>query len=233
MKHIHLDKIKSYESNHKIMNLFSSNEIEMIKNLYSLLPIKVFNKKQNIIKKVWEQNFNTELDKIYFSRIRDAIGEFAMDTMTSKSGKDYYGLFHESFSPLKIHVDTGFDEQAIIYKQIVTPLSSLGETVFFKKRWYGKSTTFTIDKDELEEKINPDQNDRSSKHIGSLNFDKLQHQKYLSHIDINNLKGLEIDFVYKWKIGETLIADRSYVHCSSSNIGKKKLGLTTFTKKII
>ena len=232
MKHIHLNKIKSYESNHKIMNLFSSNEIEMIKNLYSLLPIKVFNKKQNIIKKVWEQDFNTELDKIYFSRIRDAIGDFTMDTMTSKSGKDYYGLFHESFSPLKIHVDTGFDEQAIIYKQIVTPLSSIGETVFFKKRWYGKSTTFTIDKDELEEKVNPDQNDRSSKHIGSSNFDKLQHQKYLSHIDINNLKGLEIDFVYKWKIGETLIADRSHVHCSSSNIGKKKLGLTTFTKKI-
>jgi hypothetical protein len=231
MKHIHLDKIKSYESDHKILNLFSNKEIEMIKKLYSLLPIRVFNKKQNIIKKIWEQDVNKELDEIYFNKIRKAIGDFVMDTMVSKSGKNYYGIFHESFSPLKIHVDTGFDENAIIYKQLVTPLSSIGETVFFKKRWYGKSTTFTIDEEELKTKINPDQNERSSKHIGSFDFDKLQHQKYLSHIDINNLKGLEIDFIYKWKVGETLVVDRSCIHCSSSNIVDKKLGLTTFTKK--
>ena len=66
MRHEHLDKIKSYESDHKILNIFSMNEIEMIKDLYFLLPVKIFNKKQNIIKKVWEQNFNKELDKIYF-----------------------------------------------------------------------------------------------------------------------------------------------------------------------
>jgi len=233
MRHEHLDKIKSYESDHKILNVFSMNEIEMIKDLYFLLPVKIFNKKQNIIKKVWEQNFNKELDKIYFKRIKEAIGDFAMDTLTSESGKDYYGIFHESFSPLKIHVDTGFDKHAIIYKQVITPLSPIGDTVFFNKRWYGKSTTFEIDKDELSEKINPDQNDRSSEHIGLNDFDKSLHKKHLSHIDINNLKGLKIDFIYKWKIGETLIVDRSPLHSSSSNIGKKKLGLTTFTKKSI
>ena len=54
---------------------------------------------------------------------------------------------------------------------------------------------------------------------------------YLSHIDINNLKGLEIEMVYNWKIGETLVMDRTHIHCASSNIVGKKLGLTTFTKK--
>jgi len=61
--------------------------------------------------------------------------------------------------------------------------------------------------------------------------DKEIHQKYLSHIDINNLKGLKVEFIYHWKVGETLIVDRSHIHCSSSNIVKKKIGLTTFTKK--
>jgi len=144
---------------------------------------------------------------------------------------DLYGLFHESFSPLKLHVDSGFDENAIIYKQIITPLTPLGETVFFKKRWYGRSTSFTIDKDELKFKPEEGQNDRSNLHLGEKEFDKNIHQKYLNHIDINNLKGMEVEFIYNWKVGESLIVDRTHIHCSSSNIKQKKIGLTTFTKK--
>ena len=32
-------------------------------------------------------------------------------------------------------------------------------------------------------------------------FDKDIHAKYLSHEDINNLKGLEVEIVFKWKVG--------------------------------
>ena len=64
-----------------------------------------------------------------------------------------------------------------------------------------------------------------------LGFDKAVHEKYLTHIDIKNLQGLEVELIYNWKIGETLIMDRSHIHCSSSNIKDKKIGLTTFTKK--
>ena len=60
---------------------------------------------------------------------------------------------------------------------------------------------------------------------------KETHKKYLAHIDINNLKGMEIEFIYEWKVGETLIIDRTHVHCASARIKNKKLGLTTFTKK--
>ena len=59
-----------------------------------------------------------------------------MDTLKSETGENYYGLFHESFSPLTLHVDTGFDENAIIYKQVITPLSPIGDTIILKKRWY-------------------------------------------------------------------------------------------------
>ena len=93
------------------------------------------------------------------------------------------------------------------------------------------STTFTIDEEELKFKPKPGQNERSSGHLGEKEFDKEIHKKYLSHIDINNLKGLEIEMIYNWKIGETLIVDRTHVHCASSRINHKKLGLTTFTKK--
>ena len=231
MKLIYSDKIKSYESPPRIVNIFSEKEIKMIQQLFADLPEKVFNKKQNIRKKAWIQNYNKELDKIYFDKLKEVLGNFTMDTLKSESGEDFYGLFHESFSPLTLHVDSGFDDKAIIYKQVITPLSSFGDTVVFKNRWYGRSTSFTIDQEELKFKPKPEQNDRSCKHLGNEEFDKEMHQKYLKHIDINNLKGLEIELIYNWKVGETLIIDRSYIHSSSSRINEKKIGLTTFTKK--
>ena len=231
MKHLHLDKIKSLESSPKKVNIFSEKEIKMIIELYNILPESTYNKKQNVRKKAWKQNVNKELDKIYFDKLKDVLGDFKMDTLKSESGEDYYGLFHESFAPLPMHVDSGFDENTIIYKQIITPLIEPGDTIFFNKRWYGRSTTFTIDEEELKFKPKPGQNDRSKDHLGTDEFDTKLHKKYLSHIDINNLKGLKIEMVYNWKVGESLIVDRTHVHCASSRIVGKKLGLTTFTKK--
>jgi len=231
MKHKDLDKIKSYESPPKIVNIFSEKEIKMMQELYVTLPERTYNKKQNVRKKAWIQNYNKELDKLYLDKIKNVLGDFKMDTLKSDSGEDFYGLFHESFAPLPLHVDSGFNEDDIIYKQVVTPLSSFGDTVIFKNRWYGKSTSFTIDENELKFQPKREQNDRSNKHLGDKEFDKKIYKEYLQHININNLKGLEVELIYKWKIGETLIMDRSHIHSASSRIKEKKLGLTTFTKK--
>ncbi len=231
MKLKYLDKIKELEGPPKKINIFSEKEIKMIQDLYEALPERRFNQKQNVRKKAWEQNYNKELDKIYFDKLKDVLGDFKMDTLKSPSGEDYYGLFHESFDPLPIHVDSGFNAENIIYKQVITPLAPVGDTIFFKKRWYGRSTTFTIDPEELKFVPQEGQNDRSNAHIGEKEFDKELHKKHLAHIDINNLKGMEIEFIYEWKLGETLIVDRTHIHCASSRINNKKLGLTTFTKR--
>ena len=57
------------------------------------------------------------------------------------------------------------------------------------------------------------------------------HKKYLEHEKLENLNGLEVELVYEWEVGSMLIFDRTNLHCSSSVIDGKKLGLTTFTKK--
>ena len=231
MKHVHLDEIKSLESPPKKVNIFSEKEIKMIRELYDDLPERVYNKKQNIRKKAWIKNYNKELDKIYFNKIKDVLGDYKMDNLKSETGEDYYGLFHESFSPLPIHVDSGFHAEDIIYKQVITPLTPIGDTIIFKKRWYGRSTTFTNNPEDLKFKPKSDQNDRSNEHLGNKEFDKELYKKYLTHLDIDNLKGMEIEYVYSWKVGESLIVDRSHIHCASSRIKHVKLGLTTFTKK--
>mgnify|MGYP003335270550 CR=1 FL=1 len=78
MKRINIDKIKSLESAPQIVNIFSIKEIKLIQELYDSLPETVFNKKQNVKKKKWIQNYNKELDQLYFDKIRNILGDFKL-----------------------------------------------------------------------------------------------------------------------------------------------------------
>ena len=231
-----ISEIKKLESEPKIIkNLFNKEEINEFLNLYKSLPITVHNKKQNVIKKRWLQGFNKKLEKIFHDRLQNEIGNFKMDNLKDENGKDILGLIQESYAPIGLHVDGGFELNNQIYKQSLIPLTSVGSTVIFKNRYYEGSTSFTQDPDELKKKnLKYGQNKRSDIHLklyGDKPFDKKIHQKYLQHEDINNLKGLEVELIYEWEVGSMLIFDRTHLHCSSSIIEGKKIGIATFTKK--
>ena len=234
--HKNIDKIKNLESPPQVIkNLFDKNEIEKFFNLYNELPTTVHNKKQNVIKKRWLKNYSDELENLFFNKVKNEIGDFKMDNLKDEKNEDILGLFQESYNPIGLHVDAGFNLNEIIFKQTLIPLTSKGSTVIFKNKFYGNSTNFTIDEDELKVKdLKYGQNFRSSKHIDIYNkkpFDRKIHEKYLKHEKIENLAGLEVDLVYEWELGSMLIFDRTRLHCSSSVIDGKKIGLTTFTKK--
>ena len=40
-----------------------------------------------------------------------------MDNLQDEKGKDIYGLIQESYAPIGLHVDAGFDLNNQIYKQ--------------------------------------------------------------------------------------------------------------------
>ena len=231
-----IDEIKKLETEPKIVkDIFNKKEIDDFLKLYKDLPITVHNKKQNVIKKRWLQGFNEDLEKIFCDRLEKEIGKFKMDNLKDDEGKDVFGLIQESYAPIGLHVDGGFELNNKIYKQSLIPLSSVGSTVIFKNRYYDGSTSFTQDPEELKKKdLKYGQNKRSDVHLklfGDKPFDKQIHEKYLQHEDINNLKGLEVELIYKWEVGSMLIFDRTHLHCSSSVIEGKKIGIATFTKK--
>jgi hypothetical protein len=234
--HKNIDEIKKLESPPQVIkNLFDKKEIEKFFNLYKELPTTVHNKKQNVIKKRWLKNYSEELEELFYNKVKNEIGDFKMDNLKDENNEDILGLFQESYNPLGLHVDAGFDLNEIIFKQTLIPLTSKGSTVIFKNRFYGNSTNFTIDENELKIKdLKYGQNLRSSEHLNIYDkkpFNKDDHEKYLKHEKIENLVGLEIDLVYEWELGSLLIFDRTRLHCSSSVIDGKKIGLTTFTKK--
>ena len=234
--HKNIEKIKKFEGPPKVIkNLFSRNEIDKFLKLYQELPTTVHNKKQNVIKKRWLKNFNDELEALFYNKVKNEIGEFKMDNLKDESNNDILGLFQESYNPIGLHVDAGFNLDEIIFKQTLIPLTSKGSTVIFKNKFYGNSTNFTIDENELKIKdLKYGQNIRSAEHLKLYEkkpFNKDDYEKYLKHEKIENLSGLEIDIVYEWELGSLLIFDRTRLHCSSSIIDGKKIGLTTFTKK--
>ncbi len=234
--HKKIEQIKKNESRPKIIkNIFNKSEINKFINLYNELPITVHNKKQNVIKKRWLLDYGKELEKLFYSKLKNEIGDFKYDNLKTNEGNDILGLFQESYNPIGLHIDGGFNFEDLIYKQSLIPLSPKGSTVIFKNRFYGQSTNFTTNQDELEQKkLTYGQNKRSSEHIGLYGdkpFNEQAHLKYLNHEKIENLIGLEVDLVYEWEVGSMLIFDRTNLHCSSSIIDGKKLGLTTFTKR--
>ena len=231
-----IDKIKKLEAAPKVIkNIFSKSEIDDFLKLYAELPTTVHNKKQNVIKKRWLQGYNQNLEKIFRERLENEIGNFKMDNLKDDEGKDILGLIQESYAPIGLHVDGGFELNSQIYKQSLIPLSSVGSTVIFKNRYYEGSTSFTQDPEELKKKdLKYGQNKRSNIHLkifGDKPFDQKIHQKYLQYRKIQNLKGLEIELIYEWEVGSMLIFDRTHLHCSSSVIDGKKIGIATFTKK--
>tara|TARA_B110000285_G_C15048325_1_gene575591 strand:+ start:490 stop:1197 length:708 start_codon:yes stop_codon:yes gene_type:complete len=228
--------ISNNEGKPEVIQLFSKDEIQKFTDLYDTLPVTRNNKLQKVIKKRWLQNYNKELDSFYSEKLKSVLGDFKMDNLKDEDGLDIFGLFQESHLPLKLHVDSGFYDDNVIYKQTLVPLTPHGETIIYKNRWYGRSTNFTIDEKELSnksEKIIGKNvvSDLHNKMFGNKIFNKEHHNNYLRHENIDNLKGLEVEKIYKWKIGEILIFDRTHLHSSSCNITSKKLGLTTFTKK--
>ncbi len=234
--HKNIDKIKKLEGSPVIVkNIFSKTELEKFLSLYHDLPKTVHNKKQNVIKKRWLKNYSEELENIFLDKVKNQIGDFKMDNLKDENNEDILGLFQESYNPIGLHVDAGFNLDEIIFKQTLIPLTSKGSTVIFKNKFYGNSTSFTIDENELKIKdLKYGQNIRSSEHLEIFEkkpFNNEDHEKYLKHEKIENLSGLEIDTVYEWELGSMLIFDRTRLHCSSSKIDGKKLGLTTFTKK--
>ena len=231
-----IEEIKKTESPPKIIqNIFTKEEIGEFLKLFNDLPTTVHNKKQNVIKKRWLQGYNIKLEKLFCERLGKEIGDFKMDNLQDENGKDIFGLIQESHAPIGLHVDAGFELSNQIYKQSLIPLSSVGSTVIFKNRFYEGSTSFTQDPEELKKKnLGYGQNKRSSEHLnlyGDKPFDKKVHDEYLKHENIDNLKGLEVETIYRWEVGSMLIFDRSHLHCSSSVIEGKKIGIATFTKK--
>ena len=113
--HKQIKNIKQYEGKPKILKkIFNKEEISKFINLYNELPITVHNKKQNVIKKRWLAEYGKDLEKVFYNRVKNEIGEFKYDNLKTNDGKEILGLFQESYNPIGLHIDGGFNLNDLI-----------------------------------------------------------------------------------------------------------------------
>ena len=92
--HKQLEKIKEFQGKPRVIkNIFNKEEIEKFINLYNELPTTIHNKKQNVIKKRWLVEYGKDLERLFYKRLKNEIGDFKYDNLNTDNGKEILGLF--------------------------------------------------------------------------------------------------------------------------------------------
>ena len=104
-----INLIKETETDPQIFSIFDNTEISKILKFYEKLPLATFNEKQRIKKKHWLLGIDKEMDSLIINKIDQLLEDWEIDNMYSK--EDALGIFHESYNPIKLHVDTGRDKK--------------------------------------------------------------------------------------------------------------------------
>lgn len=144
--------------------------------------------------------------------------------------KDYLEhvlFFEQKQNCLGLHADTGDGNQKTLGKNILIPLefNDNATTVIFKNKWLHSNVKFY----KAENTPNGDITQCTDFNI-KKDVDEETYSKYLQHVDREKLKGLEIEQIYNWKLGDILVFDRQHIH-SAGFLTKPKKSIVIFTKK--
>ncbi len=159
-----------------------------------------------------------------------------MDPVINSKGDlklEYSVAFHGNKKAYGIHTDSGYDPEELIYKQGIIPLVNEPEdknthTIILNQKCYHSSSFPNISKDK-----------KAQKDVFDLDFKTeicpTTYAKYWKNTKIRKeqMKGFSVDYPFEWKVGDTVVWDRSRIHCSSDFEAtgiKFKLGLMWISK---
>lgn len=138
-------------------------------------------------------------------------------------------LWHHKNTNFGLHADCGEGDHKILGKNIMIPLSFDGNydnaTIIFKNKWFGSDVKFYNSDNTPFGDITS-----CTEYDPSKNINEKIYQKYLKHIDKKTLKGLEIEKIYKWNLGDVLTFDRQHIHCSGFSYAPRT-AILVFTNK--
>ena len=151
-------------------------------------------------------------------------------------------FFNNISSRFAVHVDSGLGEAyQSVYQTMIVPLAVAGDvgTVFFKNYWTERCSKFTKkpSKDAALYQANGDLKNQSISDYRNIQgysgrpFNLDAYNRYLSHLDYDDLEGLELDCYVPWTPGDVIVFPREQLHAASSGT-LPKLGISIFTNRI-
>jgi hypothetical protein len=148
-------------------------------------------------------------------------------------------FFHNLTSRFNVHVDSGLGvEHQKLAQGVIFPLITQGEvgTVFFKNHWLGRCSKFSksLESQTVGYQANGDPRNAvvtdysSVENYSGRPFNQDAYNRYLTHLNMYDLEGLEFDCYAQWYPGDAIVFPRTQLH-AASNGTLPKLGLSIFT----
>lgn len=163
------------------------------------------------------------IKELLHTKLQDYIGNYQLD----------FFAWQEAIIPWNIHADLRWYADKIPHKVILIPLDVIDETgewattysLTFKQRNYLRSFGKRFqEKSKLgnhkQKWLRPIDHPNVEGCIEGYSIDKETWREYLSHIPYENIEGLEIDKIYKWEPGSTVIWDANQLHCADNFLAR-------------
>lgn len=210
---------------------YSINNVVDVELLYNYYVSKEGNVVQkNTGPKILKVDPAEDLFDSLIKSLKEKVGEFDVR----------YMHYFDVSDPHIIHNDDEFDYPNC-YKAFTIPLHIYGDSddvklIVFDQYYYGGPAKFVNGSDMSEypvhyNKFLTDYSDIENQATTKLNDAELEH---LTHLQPSWLKGLSINKILPWTIGEALCFDSLALHCSSDFKSKgitRKIGLSIFTTR--
>ncbi|MDC3304915.1 hypothetical protein OAV13_00170 [bacterium] len=200
-----------------VQNVVSEKEIETLSSWmyepdhYFDNRTKAFSKNVDIKKDDWPKNLVLNiLKKAGISQNLDLV-------LFIEQKENCFGL----------HADTSDGNQETLDKNIIIPLdfSQDSHTIIFKNKWLYSDVKFYNSENTENGDIT-----LATEFDNNISIDKETHDRYLKHVDYINTKGLIIEYVYNWKLGDVFSFDRQHIHCAGY-LNEPKKSIIIFTRK--
>jgi len=150
-------------------------------------------------------------------------------------------FFKNISSRFAVHVDSGLGEAyQSVYQTMIIPLAVSGDagTVFFRNFWTDRCSKFSK-KPATELSAYQANGDLKNQTISDYRgiqgysgrpFNQDIYNRYLYHLDYDDLEGLEFDCYVPWIPGDVIVFPREQLHAASSG-PLPKLGVSVFTNR--
>jgi len=220
-----IDRIQSTHGNPiSIKNIV---DVEPLKNYYKDNSNKIIQK--NTGPKILEVDPNELLFSNLIYNIKRSVGEFEVRYI------HYFDVTH----PHIIHNDDTF-EYPNCYKAFTIPLEIYGDSddiklVVYDQYYYGGPAKFFNGETKKDGQVYYNTPITDYNDVYGVNENGIPENiknNYLTHLKDNWLKGLSINAMLDWKIGDVLCFDSLALHSSSDFINKnvsRKIGISIFT----
>lgn len=218
-----INKIKNTQSSPKIIkNIITDDDIAFFLTTHHTSTLETPHHGEDLVYRFSSLEINEINDWIH-TKINLPFPYIVDMVSTKENLGNPFEFFHVDKSHRRIS-EGALNE--VLYKTILIPLYVNGDigkcfTCFAKQHYYHHSVYFKRGDENAKMPFGVNCYDDVDDIDYNVVFDEYNYEKYVNHISIEHLYGLQFDCAMQWEYNSCIIFDRTQLHCSNNYINHK------------